>query len=396
MNEKSGIIMGQTFLGVKAVRFLHTGDWHIGKKLHGYDLLSDQKEIIDQILAIALEQKVDAIVIAGDLYDRSVPSVEACELLNQAFIKINLEKKFPILAISGNHDSAVRLSTGMPWYEQTNFHLYTELKQSFTPIEIGDTQFFLLPYFEPIAARIYFAEEHLTLQDAMEKIIEKMQESFNSGKKQVLVTHFFVAGSSRCDSETTIEVGGLDSIPYELVRDFDYVALGHLHSKNALNTANARYSGSPLKFSLSEKDDQKGVWIIDSQSVVPEFHELQPKRDVRTLQASFESLVDPAFYQQMDRTCFWYFQLTDRSVITNMMNQLRAIYPNILGVERVNGRNETNQLKKVQQRKNTPYHMLTSFFEEITGEALTEKQRLWLDEGLQQAVDTEKREEDAT
>ncbi|KFN92116.1 SbcD family exonuclease [Tetragenococcus muriaticus 3MR10-3] len=127
------------------MRFLHTGDWHIGKKLYGYDLLADQKDIIEQILTIAIDQQVDAIVIAGDLYDRSLPSVEACQLLNQSFIKMNLEKKMPLLVISGNHDSDVRLSTGMPWYEQTNFHLYTDLQQSFAPIEIGDTQFFCYP-----------------------------------------------------------------------------------------------------------------------------------------------------------------------------------------------------------------------------------------------------------
>lgn len=378
------------------MRFLHTGDWHIGKKLYGYDLLADQKDIIEQILTIAIDQQVDAIVIAGDLYDRSLPSVEACQLLNQSFIKMNLEKKMPLLVISGNHDSDVRLSTGMPWYEQTNFHLYTDLQQSFAPIEIGDTQFFLLPYFEPIAARIYFEEEKLTLQEAMKKIITKMYDLFDPNKKHVLVTHFFIDGSSRCDSETTVEVGGLDGISYHLIQGFDYIALGHLHSKNALKKENALYSGSPLKFSFSEKDDQKGVWIVDSQTMQPEFHELHPKRDVRTLEASFEELTNPVFYQQLDRSCFWYFQLTDRSVITNMMAQLRTIYPNILGVERVNGRKKENQISKIKERKKTPYHMLTSFFEEITGDTLTKKQRDWLEEGLQKATDTEKRNQDAT
>lgn len=381
---------------MKKVRFLHTGDWHIGKKLYGYDLLADQKDIIEQILTIAIDQQVDAIVIAGDLYDRSLPSVEACQLLNQSFIKMNLEKKMPLLVISGNHDSDVRLSTGMPWYEQTDFHLYTDLQQSFTPIEMGGTQFFLLPYFEPIAARLYFEEENLTLQEAIKKIITKMYDLFDADKKHVLVTHFFIDGSSRCDSETTVEVGGLNGIPYDLLQDFDYVALGHLHSKNALKKENALYSGSPLKFSLSEKNDQKGVWIVDSQTMQPEFHELQPKRDVRSLEASFEELTNPAFYQQLDRSCFWYFQLTDRSVITNMMAQLRSIYPNILGVERVNGRKKENQISKIKERKKTPYHMLTSFFEEITGDTLTKKQRDWLEEGLQQATDTEKRNQDAT
>ncbi|KFN92877.1 SbcD family exonuclease [Tetragenococcus muriaticus PMC-11-5] len=159
-----------------------------------------------------------------------------------------------------------------------------------------------------------------------------------------------------------MEVGGLDGISYHLIQGFDYIALGHLHSKNALKKENALYSGSPLKFSLSEKDDQKGVWIVDSQTMQPEFHELHPKRDVRTLEASFEELTNPVFYQQLDRSCFWYFQLTDRSVITNMMAQLRTIYPNILGVERINGRQKENQISQIKERKKAPYHMLTSFF----------------------------------
>lgn len=373
------------------MRFLHTADWHIGKKLHGYDLLADQKAILEQIAAIAQAQKVDAIVIAGDLYDRSVPGVEACELLNQQLIQMNWQREIPLLAISGNHDSATRLSTGMPWYELTNFHLFTRIEQAMQPIVMDNVQFYLLPYFEPIEARAYFGSDSLTMTDAIQQIIRKMQESFDAEKKQVLVTHFFVAGSLRTDSETAVEVGGLDSVPYDLLQAFDYVALGHLHSKNAIKKGNARYSGSPLKFSLSEKEDDKGVWIVDSSNMEKKFKPLQPLHDVKELQASFAQLIDPAFYQKLNRQHFWQFQLTDRSIIPNMMNQLRAIYPRILGVTRVNGRNDTAQLQKLKKRKNSPQQMLQDFFVEITGEKLTDHQRQWLDEGLMQAIDTEKR-----
>jgi exonuclease SbcD len=377
---------------VKGVRFLHTADWHIGKKLHGYDLLADQRDSIDKIIRLAQEKAVDAIVIAGDLYDRSVPSVEAVELLNQKLIEINLEKKIPVLAISGNHDSSGRLATGVPWFKQTDFYLHTQLSEAFHPIEMADTQFFLLPYFEPIAARLYFDDERLTtIQAAMKRVITEMETLFDTTKKQVLVTHFFIAGGLRTDSETPIEVGGLNSVPYELLEKFDYVALGHLHSKNALTKGNVRYSGSPLKFSLSEINDEKGVWIIDTDELIPAFHALPPLRDIQSIEASFDELLQPAFYQQLNREQFWQISLTDRAVIPNMMNQLREVYPYILSVERLNGR-ETSQPFLERQREQNPQQVITTFFEEITGETLTEKQSKWLSEGLQTALDTEKRD----
>ncbi len=385
-------MIGRTFLGGKNVRFLHTADWHIGKKLHGYDLLNDQKESINQIIEIAEKEKVEAIVIAGDLYDRAVPAVEAVELLNQKLIEINLEKKFPLLAISGNHDSASRLATGQPWYRLKNFQLHTKMTQAFEPIEFVDTQFFLLPYFEPMDASFYFQEEIRTIQQAFEKVIPEIKKQFDPHKKHVLVTHFFITGSLRTESETTIEVGGLNGLSKELFKDFDYTALGHLHSKNAIRNGKIRYSGSPLKFSLSETNDEKGVFIVDTLTETVDFHPLKPIRDVKVLQASFQELLTPNYYQKLDRTCFWQFELKDRAIIPNMMNQLRSLYPFVLGVQRINGRNESVKLQELQKRSGKPEEMLTSFFEDITGDSLTKSQLKWLQEGIQAANDQEVRD----
>lgn len=384
-------MIGRTFLGGKNVRFLHTADWHIGKKLHGYDLLNDQKESINQIIEIAEKEKVEAIVIAGDLYDRAVPAVEAVELLNQKLIEINLEKKFPLLAISGNHDSASRLATGQPWYRLKNFQLHTKMTQAFEPIEFVDTQFFLLPYFEPMDASFYFQEEIRTIQQAFEKVIPEIKKQFDPHKKHVLVTHFFITGSLRTESETTIEVGGLNGLSKELFKDFDYTALGHLHSKNAIRDGKIRYSGSPLKFSLSETNDEKGVFIVDTLTETVDFHSLKPIRDVKVLEASFQELLTPNYYQKLDRTCFWQFELKDRAIIPNMMNQLRSLYPFVLGVQRINGRNESVKLQELQKRSGKPEEMLTSFFEDVTGDSLTKSQRKWLQEGIQAANDQEVR-----
>jgi exonuclease SbcD len=379
------IIVRRTFLGGGIMRFLHTGDWHIGKRLHGYDLLEEQMAAFEQMLAIAKAEKVEAIVVAGDLYDRSVPAVEAIEVFNQMIIKMNLQEEFPVLAISGNHDSSVRLETGGPWFAQSNFHLNTQLAQAFQPIEINNTQFFLLPYFEPISARIYFENEAIrTIEQAMKEVINEMTKKFKPDMAHVLVSHFFVAGSEKSDSETKLMVGGLDTVPLSLLEVFDYTALGHLHGKNALQAAKARYSGSPLKFSLSEKNQQKGIFIVD---VMPEnttftFKELTPLRDIVQIKGAFKEITAPAFYESINREDYLHIQLTDRAIIPNMMNQLRQIYPRIIGVERLFGRETKQGESRPAFKTLEPVALVEQFFTEVTGEGMSEQQQLWLKEHL--------------
>lgn len=366
------------------MRFLHTADWHIGKKLNGFDLLTEQNAAIDQILLLALSEKVDAVVIAGDLYDRAVPAVDAVNLFNKKIVAFNLKNKLPLLAISGNHDSCERLNFGTPWFKQTNFYLHTELSEAFQPVELADTQFFLLPYFEPFSARLYFEDDSIkTLDVAMKKVIAEMQSHFKPDKKHVLVGHFFAAGSSTSESETKITVGGLDSVPTDLLAAFDYVALGHLHNHQALNHPKVQYSGAPLKYAISEERQTKGVYIIDTSDFSRAFYPLQPLHDVHTLTASYEDLLAPAFYQKIVREDFLHIQLTDRSVIPNLMNQLRAIYPRLLGIERLNQLERENQLTKLQERAETPAEIVTDFFAEMTHEKLTDRQGKWLKRGFQ-------------
>ncbi|MBO1308346.1 exonuclease SbcCD subunit D [Enterococcus sp. 669A] len=370
------------------MRFLHTADWHIGKKLHGYDLLEDQAFILKQILTVAKAEKVDAIVIAGDLYDRSVPSEDGVRLLNQTIAAMNLTEGIPLLAISGNHDSATRLATGAPWFAHSNFHLHTRLDQAFTPVIMQDTAFFLLPYFEPVDARIYFDNPDIrTIHDAMPLVIDKMKENFDSQLKQVLISHFFVSGSSRSDSETKVEVGGLDGINGSLLEDFDYVALGHLHNKNALNLANARYSGSPLKYSLSEKEQKKGVWIVETEEKLNlQFIELTPLRELQELQGTFAHFLDPEIYQQLNRENYYSLLLEDRSIIPNMMNQLRKVYPRVLQVERLYGRENSQQLSVKKLKEQTPIELTEEFFTTIVQSAPTSRQQKWIEQTLHQLM----------
>lgn len=365
------------------MKFLHTGDWHIGKKLHGFPLLEEQKEVFQQMMQIALEENVEAIVIAGDLYDRTVPPAEAVNVLNQMFIEMNLTKRIPVMAISGNHDSATRLETGSQWFKQSQFYLQTKINDfTFQPVTFGNTQFFLLPYFDPIDARQYFADDALdTTEKSVKRAVEEMVKNFEQDKQQVLISHFFVTGSLKTDSETESTVGGLDSVSGAVFKDFTYVALGHLHHPNALNHPAIRYSGSLLKYSVSEADQQKGFRIVtieENGSVEHSFHAVQPSRDVLIIEDYFSTLTDEQYYQHIKRDEYIYIRLKDTVMLPNAMNRLREVYPNVIGIERVNKKGvflEDNQKKRENPSSLAPDKLFEQYYEELMDASLTESQQ---------------------
>lgn len=372
------------------MKFIHTADWHIGKKIHGFQLLKEQREVFEQMLEVALREEVDAIVVAGDLYDRAVPPNEAVALLNQLFVELNIENRFPILAISGNHDSPTRLETGGPWYQTLNFHLHTKISQSLKPIVIGNTQFFLLPYFEPIDARLYFKDETLVTHElAAKRVVEEMEKQFNSEYNQVLVAHLFVAGSLRTESETEVMVGGLDQVSASIFNAFDYVALGHLHDPNATRHAKLQYSGTLLKFSISEANQQKGFKLIelsDEGELTNQFFPVSPEKELRVLEGFFADLIEPTYYEAQKRDDFIYVQLKDTKMIPDAMNRLREIYPNVLGMERLDrsGLMATMNLTTREKLKTKdPSELFKDYYEEVMGEALSSKQETLLNDLLQ-------------
>nr|WP_255552610.1 exonuclease SbcCD subunit D [Lactobacillus sp. Sy-1] len=249
------------------MRLLHTADWHIGRRLHGFNLAEEQLNAFKQIERIAIDEQVDGIIIAGDLYDRSLPSEQSVGLFNRMLKKLNLADHFPIYAIAGNHDSATRLSIGSDWFKDTNLYIHTQVSQCFQPVELADAQLFLLPFFEPFEVRQYFNDESIQhVDEAFAAIVEQIKKQFVSDKKHILISHFFVAGSATTESETKLTVGGLSAVPEQLLADFDYVALGHLHGKDAIKAPNIQYSGSPVKFSLSEANQKKRGFRCGYQS----------------------------------------------------------------------------------------------------------------------------------
>ena len=368
------------------MRFLHTADWHIGKTLNDFSLLDDQLATFKQIEAIAKDQQVDAIVIAGDLYDRSVPNEAAVGLLNQMLQELNLTDHFPLLAISGNHDSAVRLSTGTDWFAYQSFFLNTNINDAFTPVTIKDTQFFLLPFFGIQEVRNYFNDDKIkNVNDAMARITDEMEKHFAPGKRHVLVAHFFAAGSKRtADSETLIEIGGLSAVTTDVLAPFDYVALGHLHNRNALNDEKIKYSGSPMKFSVSEAKQEKGVWIVDTAPFKAKWVPLSTVHDIHLLKGSFAELATKP--EEALREDFYDIELTDQERIPDVLNKLREYYPKIVSLHR------THQGKQVQlnlskkRAQESPLDLLTDFYSQTMGNDLTDRQKKWAEKALTQIM----------
>lgn len=366
------------------MRFLHTADWHIGKQLHDYSLVKEQQDAFNKLVKIAQEQHVDAIVIAGDVYDRSVASATAVTMVNHMMRKLNLDLGYPLLVISGNHDSAERLGGGRLWFASHQFYLNTQLAQAFKPIIIKDTQFFLLPYFTLHDAKEYFHDDSLqTMCLAMQRIVAEMQQQFVNDKYHVLVAHFFANGSTHTASETTLEVGGLEAVPLDLMKCFDYVALGHLHNYQALHYPHMRYSGSLLKFSVDEAHQQKGVWIVDTDAQTNNFIPITPLNDIYTLTGSFVELTSQP--STLPDEAFINIKLTDRQPIPDLMNRLRNHFnkQRILAVQRQNGLQMLHAPQQIKIQQLSPLALLSRFYNDVMQQDLTPIQQKLAKSGLE-------------
>lgn len=330
------------------MKLLHTADWHIGKQLNQFDLLSEQKAAFQQIATIAKEQMVDGILIAGDLYDRAIPSIAAVEAFDAMLKTLNLDLGLPIYAISGNHDGANRLNFARDWFGKAQLFLNTQLAEAMQPIETATAQIFLLPFFDPQDARTYYqvsieSNEMRTIQQAMERVITDLVAQFKPNKRHILVTHFNVQGTDNenyeLTSETTSTVGGLNSVPAALLAPFDYVALGHLHLWQASPARNIRYSGSPVKFNTKEATNEKGVYIVDipdDDSVInTTFIPLKPEKDLIVLRGTFAELCDATKYANLPGkgAAFYSIRLLDRPHEQNIRHQLEDIYGDIVELE---------------------------------------------------------------
>ena len=358
------------------VKFLHTADWHIGRKLQGKDLLEDQQYVMNNLISKIDETKPDFLIIAGDLYDRSVPSKEATTLLQELLVKINIECNIPIFAISGNHDSRERLAIGEAWFSKHKFYLHTRLNQAFDKITIEDTDIYLLPYFEPFEAREYFEDATLTTHNsATKRVIDEIYKNIDMNRTNILVAHTFVSGGLETDSEREISVGTVENVAVEIFEKFDYVALGHLHNPNAIKEERIKYSGSPMAYSFSEATQTKGMRLVEltKEIYTEEFISLEQKRKLYNISTTYEEVFTKEFQLNFDcKNDYFSMELSGLEGVTDPLPRIKEYYPNTLILKQKRNNNSDIEMKfDKEMLTKSPLELIEGFYNEQTGSELT-------------------------
>ena len=362
------------------VKFLHTADWHIGRKLQGKDLLEDQQYVMNNLISKIDETKPDFLIIAGDLYDRSVPSKEATTLLQELLVKINIECNIPIFAISGNHDSRERLAIGEAWFSKHKFYLHTRLNQAFDKITIEDTDIYLLPYFEPFEAREHFEDATLTTHNsATKRVIDEIYKNIDMSKTNILVAHTFVSGGLETDSEREISVGTVENVAVEIFEKFDYVALGHLHNPNAIKEERIKYSGSPMAYSFSEATQTKGMRLVEltKEIYTEEFISLEQKRKLYNISTTYEEVFTKEFQLNFDcKNDYFSMELSGLEGVTDPLPRIKEYYPNTLILKQKRNNNSDSEMKLDKEMlTKSPLELIEGFYSEQTGSELTVGQK---------------------
>ncbi|TDK63283.1 exonuclease SbcCD subunit D [Bacillus salipaludis] len=378
------------------MKFIHTADWHLGKLVHGVYMTENQREILEQFVQVVAEEQPDAVVIAGDLYDRSVPPTDAVELLDQILFKINVELKTPIVSIAGNHDSAERLSFGSSWYKHSQFYLSGKLTNTFTPVQVNGVNFYLVPYAEPGVVRQLLEDDSIhSHHDAMKALIGKMEETLNPNEPNVLVGHAFVLGGKTSDSERVLSVGGSGCVGAELFEPFSYTALGHLHSPDAINHQKVKYSGSLLKYSFSEAKQNKSISIIemdDKGQFTHRYRSLTPTHDMRELEGHLDELLDPSFYEKQRVHDYLKISLLDEGALIDPINKLRQVYPNVLHLERkidLTDMKKKQSYNAMQGDKKSEIELFEQFYNEMTSAEFTNDKKSVMAEVIEKVLKEE-------
>ena len=352
------------------MKILHTADWHIGKRLNRKSLIEDQIYVLDQILEYINQEDIDVVVIAGDLYDKKQPSQEAMNVVDHYLKEINLVRKKPLLLISGNHDSKPYVDARSEWFKANDFHVNTTLEDSFTPITIQDTDFYLLPYLEIPEVRTYFNDDSIdTFEKAYKKVIDEMSNNFKN-ENNILVGHLFVSGSKESDSEEKMTIGLTEEVPHTIFKNFDYTLLGHLHRHNAFNSEHIFYSGAIMKYSFDEMNHKKGFKVIDTDTNTVDFIEVKLLHDLIHYKGSFTDIITRK-KEIEDKDAYIKFELTDMEGYKEPMTALKQLYKNTLVLSR---KVEAYVDEDIQYDVNNTSddEILTLFFEKFTGRQPTD------------------------
>lgn len=363
------------------MKFLHLSDLHLGKRVNEFSMLEDQEFILKKILNIIDEQKPDAVIIAGDVYDKSVPSAEAVELFDDFLVRLS-RRNLSVFVISGNHDSPERIAFGGRLMDKSGIYMSPVYGGKVEPITLTDRQgeinVYMLPFVKPSQVRRFFPDrEILSYTDAVRIAVEEM--NIDTSKRNLLITHQFVTGANRTESEE-VSVGGSDNVDASVFADFDYVALGHIHRAQKCGGEYIRYSGTPLKYSFSEAGDKKTVTTIElgaKGDIALDFFPLVPKRDMVEIKGTYEELILKSFWENTSYgEDYMHITLTDEEDIPDVLTKLRIVYKNIMKLDydnkRTRAKKEISGAEAVKDK--SPFELFGEFYALQNGQPLSEEQ----------------------
>ena len=363
------------------MRFAHISDLHLGKRLHEVSFLEDQSHVLNEICEILRDEKPDAVLIAGDIYDKSMPSAEAVRLFDDFLSELSADGQ-KVFVISGNHDSAARVAYGGRIMAKSGVYLSAPEYRGevfSVPLEdnAGPVDIFLLPFIKPIHVSLAFKEEKIeSYTDAMRVAVERM--GVNPKRRSVLVAHQFVTGAVRSDSEE-VSVGGLDNVDASVFEPFSYVALGHIHRPQNIGSPRIRYSGTPLKYSFSEAKDEKSITIseLDAKGAVSvRTIPLKPDHDLREIKGTYDELMKKENYAGTATDDFLHIILTNEDDVPDAMRKLKTVYPNILRLDYDNARTRSGGAVEVmpEGETKTPMELVSEFYALQNGQPMNEAQ----------------------
>lgn len=368
---------------------MHLADLHLGKRVNGFSMMEDQEYILNRILEIMEEEQPDGLLIAGDVYDKTIPPAEAVRLMDD-FLTAVAAKHVPVFLISGNHDSAERVAFGhqlmqgsgiwiSPVYDGTIRHHTLEDRW-------GEVNIYLIPFLRPSVVRSFFPDVEIEdYTDALRTIIEDLQ--VDTSRRNVVLAHQFVTAAGAlpetCDSEQ-LSVGGLDRVDGSVFSPFDYTALGHLHGPQRVGSETIRYAGSPLKYSFSELHQKKSVTVAELRAKgeteirqIP----LQPRREMIELRGTFEEILEEARKKGELQTDYYHMILTDETDVVDALSRLREYYPSIMLLDydnrRTRSQKEVEQLDRVEER--TPGELFAALYEQQNGQEMDSDRKEYLD-----------------
>ena len=364
------------------MKLIHLSDLHLGKRVSEFSMLEDQRYILEEILRIIDGERPDAVLIAGDIYDKPVPPAEAVGLFDDFLVRL-ARRETQVFIISGNHDSPERIAFGARLMDRSGIHLSPVYDGHVEPValedEHGTVNIYMLPFLKPAHVRRFFPEEEIdSYTDALRTAVRAME--IDPAARNVLVTHQFVTGAARCDSED-ISVGGTDNVDVTAFDGFDYVALGHIHNPQQVVRETVRYCGTPLKYSFSEAGHEKSVTVAElgeKGDISIRTAPLIPLRDMKELRGSYEDLTRRSFYENTTwREDYTHITLTDEEDIPDAVGKLRVIYRNLMKLDYDNRRTRSGGeiFGSGQVEKESPLELFSELYEKQNNQPMTEEQR---------------------